>query len=260
MSAPPTLSEPDVYHIVRILGEVAVMKPDPDARRIYLINELAKLLNTDTWIWGVAPMLDPGTRPDFLYQYTEGFGPERMVRFLEATEHPDTVLMTAPLAQAISAGKVQITRTMRQLVSQERFKNSPAKPLWDAADISQLLFILRIVKDYGFSCIVFYRRLGEAEFSERDCQIAHLILNEVPLLHQVGMPHAIGHPMPQLPPRCRFIINLLVHGESRKTIATHLGLSGQTVNGYFKKIFTHFKVHSQAELIARLTHSDDHDP
>jgi len=33
-------------------------------------------------------------------------------------------------------------------------------------------------------------------------------------------------------------------------------LSELTVNGYVKKIYPHFKVHSQAELIARFTRGD----
>ena len=52
---------------------------------------------------------------------------------------------------------------------------------------------------------------------------------------------------------------VLVHGMSRGTIASHLGLSELTVNGYVTKIYAHFKVHSQAELIARFTRGDGRD-
>jgi DNA-binding CsgD family transcriptional regulator len=259
MPSPSPITEDDVRHIIRILGDVAAMKPDSDSQRIHLMNELAALLGTDTWVWGVAPMLDPGKQPVFLYQHTGGMDPERMARFLKAVEHPDTGVMTAPLPEAINEATMQVTRAMQQVVSRERFENSPSKPLWDAADIGEFLFVLRAVVDYGFSCIAFYRPLGAAEFSERDSRIAHIILNEVPLLHQVGMPHAVSRPIPQLPPRCRLIINLLVRGQSRATIAGHLGISQQTVNGYVKQIFRHFDVHSQSELIARLTKGDGGD-
>lgn len=253
------ITEDDVLHIIHILGDVAAMKPDPDCRRIHLMTELAALLHTDTWIWGVAPLLEPGKQPVFLYQHTGGMDPGRMARFLKAVEHPDTGVMTEPLPEAITAETPQVTRTMQQIVSQERFENSPSKPLWDAANIGQFLFVLRAVPDYGFSCVAFYRPLGAPEFSERDSRIAHIIFNEVPMLHQVGMPHAVSRPIPQLPPRCRLIINLLVRGQSRDTIAHHLGLSQETVNGYVKKIFAHFRVHSQSEFIARLTKGDGGD-
>ncbi len=253
------ITEDDIHHIVRILGDVAAMKPDPDSQRIHLMNELAALLGTDTWVWGVAPLLEPGKQPVFLYQHTGGLDPERMTRFLNAVEHPDTGVMTSPLPEAINEGNTQVTRAMQQIVSRERFENSPSKPLWDAANIGQFLFVLRAVVDYGFSCVAFYRPLGAPEFSERDSRIAHIIFNEVAMLHQVGMPHAVSRPIPQLPPRCRLIINLLVRGQRRATIAGHLGISQETVNGYVKQIFRHFDVHSQSELIARLTKGDGGD-
>jgi DNA-binding NarL/FixJ family response regulator len=96
-------------------------------------------------------------------------------------------------------------------------------------------------------------------FTERDSHLAHIVLNEVPLLHQVGMPHASSRTLPQFPPRCRLIMNHLVRGQTRPDIARQLGISKQTVNGYVKQVFKHFRLHSQAELIARFTRGDGRD-
>ncbi len=60
-------------------------------------------------------------------------------------------------------------------------------------------------------------------------------------------------------PRHRTVLILLCEGWNRKKIATHLGLSINTIHGYSKVIFKHFKVHSQAELIARFTQGDGGD-
>ncbi len=256
MNESSPITEADVRHIVRILGDVASMKPDPDSQRIHLMTELAALLGTDTWVWGVAPLLDPDKQPVYLYHHVSGFAEGRMSRFLAAVEHPDCAEMTAPLAGALADSRGQVTRKIEQIVSPERWQNSPAHPFWKDADIGPIQITLRPVPGYGISCIGFYRHFGQPMFSERDSRIAHIILNEVPLLHEAGMPHAASRPIPQLPPRCRLIINLLVRGQSRKTIAGHLGLSELTVNGYVKKIFSHFQVHSQSEFIARLTKGD----
>ena len=253
------ITEQDLRDIVRILGDIAAMKPDPDRQRIYLMNELANLLSTDTWVWCVAPLLDPGKQPVYLYHHTGGMAETRMTRFIEAVEHPDSGEMTAPLAAALISAGSQVTRNIEQIVTRERYLLSPAKPLWEAAGIGPIQITLRPVPGYGISCIGFYRAVDAPMFTERDSRIAHIILNEVPLLHEVGMPHATSRPIPQLPPRCRLIINLLVRGQTRKTIATHLDIGEQTVNGYVKKIFRHFGVHSQAELIARLTQGDGRD-
>ncbi|HEY8962204.1 MAG TPA: hypothetical protein VIM57_08345, partial [Luteolibacter sp.] len=207
------------------------MSSDPAKQRIHLMNELAALLGTDTWVWGVAPLLEPGKQPVYLYQHTGGFDEERMSRFLQAVEHPDCGAMTAPLAEALRDANAQITRKIEQIVSVERFASSPAKSLWDAADIGPILITLHPVPDYGISCIGFYRPSGAPTFSERDGRIAHILLSEVPLLHVVGMPHATARAAPQLPPRCRLILNLLVRGYPRKVIAGDLGLSVGTVHG-----------------------------
>ena len=259
MSEFSPLTEQDVRDLVRILGEVAAMKPEPDTQRVYLMNELAALLGTDTWVWGVAPLLDPEKQPVYLFQNTGGMDGGRMSRFLTAVEHPDTAKMTAPLAEALIAAGSQVTRHIEQIVTRKRFAESPANPFWQAAGIGPILITLRPIPGYGISCIGFYRSVDAPMFTDRDSRLAHIVLNEVPLLHEAGMPHASSRTLPQLPPRCRLIMNHLVRNQSRRTIATHLGLSEQTVNGYVKKIFKHFGVHSQSELIARFTRGDGRD-
>ncbi len=255
----PLLCEEDVRHIVRILGKVAAMKPDPDKQRTFLMNELAALLGTDTWAWAVAPLLDPAKQPVFLYQNTSGFDDLRMSRFLTAVEHPDCAKIISPLVSAMVSEDSQVTRHMERIVTRERFANSPAKPLWDAAGIGPIQITLHPVPGYGISCIGIYRPVGAPMFTERETRIAHILLSEVPLLHEAGMPHSVARPILQLPPRCRLIINLLVRGQTRKDIASHLGISVHTVSVHVKKIFHHFSVHSQSELIARLSHGDGRD-
>jgi hypothetical protein len=83
MSEISPLTEQDVCDFVRILGEVAAKKPEPDRQRVYLMNELASLLGTDTWVWGVAPLLDPEKQPVYLFQNTGGMDDERMSRFFD---------------------------------------------------------------------------------------------------------------------------------------------------------------------------------
>jgi DNA-binding CsgD family transcriptional regulator len=253
------IEETDIRAIVRILGHVAAMKPSPDRQRKHLMGALAKLLGSDTWVWGVAPLLEAGKQPVYIYHQTCGFDEERMSRFLMAVEHPDSGVMTAPLAKAVAEAGSQVTRPIQQIVPWKRFTSSPAWPFWQGAGIGPILITIRPVPGYGISCIGFYRPVDARAFGEREARIAHIVLSEVPLLHEAGMPHAAARTLPQLPPRCRLIINQLVRGMSRHDIAAHLGLSPHTVHDYVKRIFQHFSVHSQSELIARLTCGDGMD-
>ena len=65
------------------------------------------------------------------------------------------------------------------------------------------------------------------------------------------MPEDRGSTVPKLYARQRIILNLLLEGLDRKSIALHLGISVNTVSGYCKEIYRHFRVNSQAALMAR---------
>lgn len=251
-----SLEESDVRAIIRILGEVAAMESSPESQRTFIMKELAALIGADTWIWAVAPLLEPDKQPVYVYQQTYGLDEARMSQFLQAVEHPDTGAMTTPLARALNEAGGQVTRYLEQIVSRERFEQSPAFPVWKAANVGTLILSIRPLPGWGISCIGFYRAVEAPGFTERESRIAHIVLSEVPILHEAGMPHFEARTTPQLSPRCRLIMNQLVHGMARKNIADHLGLSVNTVHGYTKEIFRHFNVHSQSELIARFTHGD----
>jgi len=138
-------------------------------------------------------------------------------------------------------------------------ENSAAGPYWARANIGTLLISQRPMDGGGISGVAVYRELGKPQFNEREGRIAHIILTEVPWLHFRAFPDRESQDITRLYPRHRTILNLLTEGWGRKQIADHLSLSINTVHGYSKVIFKHFGVHSQAELIARLTKGDGGD-
>lgn len=262
MTQPPShntgLDEGDVRAMIRILADT-VHIADAAAQRAFVMSEIGKLVGADTWVWGVSPRLEPGKQPVYLFEQTQGFDDQRMGKFLQAVDHPDSGAMTAPLAEAMVRTGSRVTRDLSRIVSPDRFQTSPARPFWEAAGIGTLLISIGPVPDVGTSVAGFYRRLGEADFTLRDTRIMHILLTEIPWLHQADLPHRPARGMVALPPRQRQLLNQLVQGHSRKAIASALRLSENTVHGYVKEIFRHFGVHSQAELINRLTHGDGGD-
>lgn len=255
------ITEDDFRAVVRILADVSCMHGSPDLKRNHLMNEIGLLIGTDTWLWGVSPLLDPGKQPIYLFHNSGGIDNERMALMLAAIEHPDTGAMTGKIAAEIAEAHGQITRLRQDVIDNDWFLNSPANPLWRRANVGPILFSARPLPGIGVSILAFYRSLSAPLFSEREARIAHIVLSEVGWLHHSGLPHAAAKNLPKLPPRCRLILNQLVRGRARKEIAGDLDISIHTVNDYMKQIYRHFGVRSQVELIARLRSGDgNHSP
>jgi DNA-binding CsgD family transcriptional regulator len=253
------VTEGDFLEVVRILADIVTMEGTLDDKRVKLMGEIAHLIGTDSWVWGFAPLLKPGEQPVYLFQNLGGFDEERMSRLLMAVEHTDTGAMTAPLAEALIQTGAHVTRLRKHIVTDQRFESSPAEPYWRAADIGPLILSARPLEGRGNTIIGFYRPVSAPPFTEREARIAHIILTGVAWLHEASTPNPVVHDIPKLPPRCRLILNQLVHGRVRKEIARDLGISLHTVNDYIKQIFRHFDVHSQMQLISRLKNGDGHD-
>lgn len=256
---PSPITEDDFRAVVRILGDIATMSGSPDEMRTYLMNELCQIIGADCWFWGVSPFMMPGQQPAYLFQNHGGLDEQRLSRLLQAIEHPDSGAMTAPIAQAMIETNGHVTRLRQQIIPDERFLNSPALPLWDAADVGPIILSLRPVKEFGTTIIALYRASSALLFSPREARIAHIVLTEVRWLHEEGMPHTAARPITALPPRCRLILLQLLAGRSRNEIAADLSISLHTVNDYLKQIFRRFGVQSQVQLIARLRNGDGND-
>lgn len=253
------ITEDDFRAVVRILADVASMDGGPDEKRNYLLRELGLLLNVDTFLWGVAPLIEPGKQPVYLFQNSGGIDDARMALMLKAIEHPVTGAMTARLANEIVAAGGHITRLRQDVIDNHWFLHSDASPIWREANVGPILFSMRPIPGVGTSVVGFYRPVSAPLFNEREARIAHIVLSEVGWLHEAGMPHSAAKDVPKLPPRCRLVLNQLVHGSPRKQIAADLGISLHTVNDYLKQIYRHFGVRSQVELIARLRHGNGND-
>lgn len=108
-------------------------------------------------------------------------------------------------------------------------------------------------EDGTISRIGVYRAPALPCFNERETSIADVIFSQVSWLHLRAFPREEDLALVRLYPRHRTVAKFLQEGWSRKKIAGHLQLSINTVHGYARAIFLHFGVHSQAELIYRLT-------
>ncbi|MES2476433.1 MAG: LuxR C-terminal-related transcriptional regulator [Verrucomicrobiota bacterium] len=254
----PMLPEDDVRKIVSLLGSVIASTGSIHEKRHLVMEGLCDLIGASSWVWSVSEF-HPDKPPSSVGLIHSGFDETRMARYLEAINHPAMEQVSRPSSLELMEKGKHLTRTRAQMDPEGRLDRSEAAPLWIKADIGPLIMSLRPMEGGGVNAIRLYRTLDQPHFNEREAKIAHIILSEIPWLHFEAFPDARSKEIVDLYPRHRTVLNCLCEGWSRKKIAEHLGLSVNTVHGYSKIVFKHFGVHSQSELIARLTQGDGGD-
>jgi DNA-binding CsgD family transcriptional regulator len=250
-----TLSEPDVRAIVRLLGEVAALQGDHAAKKRFLMDGLCALIDADFWVWGLASQFEPGKPPVYIGGTLGGFSEESIAKYLVAVEAPVTHRLTIEPITELHHKKNHLTRTLGQLSNQSQGHwndwSDPGAVLWQDAGIGSVIVSFRSIEESSVSSVGIYRKFSSDAFSERDGRIAHIILSEVPWLHEMGWPDDRAVSVPKLSPRKRLILELLLQCCSRKQIASDLAITENTLSGYIKEIYRHFSVQSHPELLRK---------
>lgn len=221
-----------------------------------LMEGLCALVQADSWAWSLGCGLEAGQHPTYLSMTHGGFDGDRYAKLLCGIGHPDMARISESVIGDMQRKRSHITRLNQQVAGEEDFRASGIYPHLCAADIGPFLISLRPIDEGSVSTIAVYRRLNQPNYTERESRIAHILLSEVPWLHEQGWPEDRGTTVPRLFPRERVILNMLLDGRGRKEIAGDLKLSENTVAGYQKSIYRHFQVNSHAALMRRFQLGD----
>lgn len=249
MNDPLALHEADMKAIVRLLGEVISAEGDHGSKKCLLMEGLCRLIDADSWYWGLGYHEDSAKNPAYVGMYHGGFTDETYAAINQAAAHPAMTSIQARFAKESATRNQHLTRHRRQLDPDDSYEKTTAFPLWRKANINGVILSFKPMAKHSFSCIGIYRRASAPLFSDRENRIAHIVLSGLPWLHAQGWPENQGD-IPKLSPRQRVTLTLLLQGFSRARIAEHLEISTHTANEYVKAVFNHFGVHSQAALIA----------
>ena len=245
------LEEGDVRAMVRLIGDVAALPGGHAEKKRCLMEGLCKLIQADAWAWALSCQQEPDKPQVYVSFLKGGFTDETFVKLLEAVEHPEMIAITKKFFFELKKQKTHLTRSRYQITTPEQLKASGAELAWKAANIGPTILSQRPLDDAASSTVALYRHDGRPEFTPRESRIAHIILAEVPWLHEQGWPEDRGVDIPALSQRQRLTLNLLILGRSQKQIADQMKISMHTVQGYIKKTYRIFGVHSQAELMNR---------
>lgn len=257
--AEATLLETDVRAMVRLVGEVVASRHDHAGMKRMLMAGLGELVNADAWVWCLGCEMEAGKMPVYLSMDHGGFDAVRYAGMLRAAAHPDLTWISEAMIHDMREKNSQVTRMREQFAEKDALAVAGIATHMKEADVGPFLIVMRPIDERSVSTLGLYRREAEPPFTERECRIAHVVLSEVPWLHEQGWPEDRGATVPRLSPRRQLVLNLLLEGRSRKDVAAALSLSENTVATYQKDIYRHFGVSSHATLIHRFRHGDGGD-
>lgn len=258
---PPSaaLAEEDVRDIVRLMGDVIAARGDFSSAKRHLVEGICHLVKADAWTWSLGCVAEPGEQPVYLGMAHGGFDETRYNRLILAASHPDMAWTSRKLLGEMRERAAHVTRARQQIVDEATFVGSGVNAYLCDADIGPFIFSLRPIDARAVSTICIFRRRDEPAFSERESRIAHILLSELPWLHEQGWPTDRGVTVPRLSPRLRLVLNLLLDGRTRKEMAKSLSLSEYTVAQYQRAIYSHFGVNSHTTLLRRFQMGDGGD-
>lgn len=254
---PNALPEENIRQVVRLLSDVAVLDGDLVDKKQALMQGLQKLVDADGWLWSITHV-DAATRAPICTSLLHaGLTEDQLAGWLEASQSDCPPPEDEECFQLVQTGK-HFTRTRQQLVSDADWYSHPAVIRHRLQrGIDHFLYSVYPLQESGMhSAIGFFRHEGRAPFSEIESRIAHIVLSEVEWLHYAELPGEHGRKVPQLSPRQRVVLIMLVEAHDKDKIAHMLHLSPHTVKDYMKEIYKHFEVSSQLELIHRFRFGD----
>ncbi len=253
--------EQDARAVIHLLGDVAVVSGDHQAKKRFLLEGLAEIIQADVWSWALIQASDERfSRTPVPYNIVHGQGNvavDWLTIYMQRPMASDfETVFNQPLRSLAMRGH-HFTRSRRQLLPDDQWYGSEVyQQYYTAMGIDDFIYSICPLGKGGASCINFYRVADAPGFSNRDHVIVHLVLSEVAWLHQAGTDVPGAAPMSVLPPRRYQVLLLLLNGDSRKQIAHKLGLSRHTVDDHIKQLYRHFGVQSSGELLAQFLAGD----
>lgn len=245
--------------MIRLVGEVAALRGGHAEKKRYLMEGLCKIVDADAWIWGLSCQREPDKPQVYVSMLKGGLSEEDFVKFLQAVEHPEMIEFASKFFIELKKSKTHLTRLRHQITDEARFHGSQAQLAWKKVNLGPTILSLRPLDHVSSSAVGLYRHFDRPHFTARESRIVHIMLSEVPWLHQQGWPDDRGVSVPNLSKRERLALNLLTLGHSHKQIADRMNISPNTLHGYIKSVYRHFGVNSQAELMSRFFQGNGHD-
>lgn len=246
------IDETDVRAVVRLLGDVAVLPGDVQAKRRFVAEGLCKLLDAQVYIWVQSVQCQSDGRLAPL-SFVDGGWPSPRSRDLviqaSVGDGPDPGM---DQLMRLARGPRHVTLLRQEVIrDQELYGHEVFHRFLRPSGLDQAIYSIYPLGPAGLSSMItLFRELGQPPFGERERAIFHIVASEVSWLHREGTPSGSVAPASALSPRLREVLLFLLSGDSQKQIAYKLGLSAHTVHDHVKRLHRHFTVSSRGELLS----------
>lgn len=218
----------------------------PDRKR-RLVAEVAELIDADIWLWTTFTVREDDPGNAVTVEFFDGGWQSLEERFRAFELFSDARL------QRVQGATVRDLRDQPTIHSHDTLApelREESRELFRGIGIEHLLLAPLRLSGGLFSSMVFYRRLGRVDFSERDRAILLATTEAVSLLQLNEFDDEVAAATLRLSPRERQVLVFLLDGYSTKEIATAAKISPHTVGDYIKSIHKKFSVSSRAELLS----------
>ncbi len=237
----------DYRVMLRTVGELAELPPDPAARRAHALARLSSLLGASAGFFAETGIV--GGRYTFFQPVTtgmDGMGP-LLDDYLAGRLPFDPCGLTLD-AHRDTRSQVSLRR---ELIPDSVWYRSSHFTAFRAVGRLDDAVYARIThpqtqRNFGM-CLV--RPAGDAPFTPRHREILRTFNEAAVPLYLVNQAEA-HDPLDGLPPRLRRVAECLLRGLTIKEAAAELGLSPATVMAYTKPLYRTMGVRSQGELLA----------
>lgn len=259
MSDQTSLTDREVRDVIRILADTAGMNTDGRARKQALADRVADLIEADRWIWLVSRYSPSGEDMMAISLLHRGYDDRDLALFMASATDPEAPVPEHPRIAALCRDGAHFTRRRHELVDDDGWYGSLhheryRKPM----GLNEYLYTIRPMSNALLSGLGFHRKQGRPAFTERHSLLVHVLFSAADTLHLMDLPDANFSNVLDLPPRVRTTFGLLIEGFPRKKIAQHLGVSPNTVAEYASRVYRHFGVAGQRELMLRFRNGDGH--
>lgn len=260
MSTDTLIPESEVRKIVRLVGEVAEMPARRPAKRRALMTGLAEMVDADAWAWMISRAAGNNDNPAVASFQHGGYSEEQVGRYIQFMQDRQNTPIEYAALNRLRLSKKRFTRRWDQLVAAEEWYGPRNRRMLEMLGFEHVMYSVSVLDDDGlFSGIALKRKMGRKNFTPLEQRIAHIVTGEIQWLHYDENLDGVTTQIRPLPPSQRSVLMLLMEGNNKPSIAAKLGCSYNTVKDHVKAIYTHFNVHSTAELFRRFMAGDGHD-